>query len=185
MRFVEVSYNITSVVWRGKGVEQEGKQQQRCRGIKGKWENFVRLCVLCVCEMLCLQPLVTSSSKPCLGLISTWSFLEMFCSCSSSKVTSWLCSDQADFGLVLNTYYFICVISVFIFGFWRCGSHREGEESCMCRKALGATQRLNVTFPFDIAAYTLVFKGMGFDNIFFKGFWSLLCLFIMINAVKH
>ncbi len=76
--FVEVLYNVTSVVWRGKGVEQVGEQQQRCRSRKRKWENFVRLCV---CEM-CLQPLVTSSSKPCLCLISTLSFLEMFCSCS-------------------------------------------------------------------------------------------------------
>ncbi len=52
--FVEVLYNVTSVVWRGKGVEQEGEQQQRCRSRKRKWENFVRLCV-CVCVCVCVK----------------------------------------------------------------------------------------------------------------------------------
>ncbi len=53
--FVEVLYNVTSVVWRGKGVEQEGEQQQRCRSRKRKWENFVRLCV-CVCVWNFVSP---------------------------------------------------------------------------------------------------------------------------------
>ncbi len=49
--FVEVLYNVTSVVWRGKGVEQEGEQQQRCRS---KVRKLVRLCV-CVCVKCCVS----------------------------------------------------------------------------------------------------------------------------------